>query len=204
MNTLNISNEYPQYVELLCRILKSKSISIRQYKFFIRYPHISIYKISFSLLTICFQPVNVILQGTSIPFPFHFFTVFPFISTVAILQKSALRKKKTKFLQVSHFSFSLSAKHILLEKRNKQCRSLKRIVYKMFHTYRTPQPNKRKIQKLLQIFQKLESLKNLKVPSFTKYTQFLVFAFKTVKKRSPCRKRKKELPVKINSRRYEK
>ena len=203
MDTLNILNEYPQYVELLCRILKSKSLSIRQYNFFIRYPHISIYKISFSLLIICFQPVNVILQGTSTPFPFHLFTVFPFISTVSILPKSALRKK-TQFLQVSHFSFSLSAQHILLEKRNKQCRSLKQIVYKMFHTYRTPQPNKRKIQKLFQILQELESLKNLKVPSFTKYIQFLVFAFKTVKKRSPCRKRKKELPIKINSRRYKK
>ena len=48
---------------------------------------------------------------------------------------------------------------ILLEIRNNLCRSLKRFVYKTFHTFKTLQPNERKNQKLFQMFRKFESFK---------------------------------------------
>lgn len=57
------------------------------------------------LFFVCLRPVNIILQGTSILFPFLLFTAFPFIFTVSILLTSVL-KKKNYFCKLSVFSLN--------------------------------------------------------------------------------------------------
>ena len=67
--------------------------------------NITFFKTFFSLLNICLVPVNIIVQGSSIPFPFPLFTTFSFVFTFATFLTSSLRKK-TIFANLLLFSFS--------------------------------------------------------------------------------------------------
>ena len=73
---------------------------------------------------------------------------------------------------------------LLLEIWNNPCRSLKLIIYKMFHASETLPPNERKNQRSFQMFQKFESF------MLPNAFSFLLFVFKTVKER--CQRRKKK------------
>lgn len=82
---------------------------IRKQVFFLL--NITIYKTSSSLLNICLLPVNVIVQGTSISFPFSLFTAFPYTSLLPYC-KHLVSEKRTQFSQTSCFALSSNVQQL--------------------------------------------------------------------------------------------